>query len=94
TDRASGGPGDLGGRRTPRADAAVAAWHRLAAELGLDPIHMAIAFTRQRPFHAIPIIGATDAAQLDHLLAGLELRLSDEVLKRIDALHRSHPLPY
>ncbi|WP_104493175.1 aldo/keto reductase [Paracoccus denitrificans] len=93
-DRATGGPGDLGGRRTPRADAAVAAWHGLAAELGLDPIHMAIAFTRQRPFHAIPIIGATDTAQLDHLLAGLDLRLSDEALKRIDRLHRSHPLPY
>ena len=93
-DRASGGPGNLGGRRTARADAAVAAWHGLAAELGLDPIHMAIAFTRQRPFHAIPIIGATDLAQLDHLLPGLDLRLSDEALKRIDQLHCSHPLPY
>ncbi|WP_323033942.1 aldo/keto reductase [Paracoccus sp. (in: a-proteobacteria)] len=94
TDRSSGGPGDLGGRRTPRADAAVAAWHGLAAELALDPIHMAIAFTRQRPFHTVPIIGATDLAQLDHLLAGLELHLTDEALKRIDKLHRSHPLPY
>ncbi len=94
TDRASGGPGDLGGRRTARADAAVAAWHGLAAELGLDPVHMAIAFTRQRPFHAIPIIGATDLLQLDHLLAGLDLRLPAEALKRIDKLHRSHPLPY
>ncbi|WP_449044378.1 aldo/keto reductase [Paracoccus versutus] len=94
TDRASGGPGDLGGRRTARADAAVAAWHGLAAELGLDPVHMAIAFTRQRPFHAIPIIGATDLSQLDHLLAGLDLRLPAEALKRIDKLHRSHPLSY
>ncbi|WP_313350947.1 aldo/keto reductase, partial [Paracoccus sp. (in: a-proteobacteria)] len=83
-----------GGRRTPRADAAVAAWHGLAAELAFDPIHMAIAFTRQRPFHTVPIIGATDLAQLDHLLAGLELRLTDEALKRIDKVHRSHPLPY
>ncbi|WP_288948017.1 aldo/keto reductase [uncultured Paracoccus sp.] len=94
TDRATGGPGDLGGRRTVRADQAVAAWHGLAAELGLDPIHMAIAFTRQRPFHCIPILGATDLGQLDHLLAGLDLRLSDDALARIDRLHRSHPLPY
>lgn len=93
-DRAHGGPGDLGGRRTDRAIAAVAAWSTLAAELGLDPIHMAIAFIRQRPFPAIPIIGATDRAQLDHLLAGLDLVLSDEALRRIDRLHRAHPQPY
>ncbi|UXU76148.1 MULTISPECIES: aldo/keto reductase [unclassified Paracoccus (in: a-proteobacteria)] len=93
-DRASGGPGDLGGRFTPRASLAVEAWHGLAAELGLDPIHMAIAFTRQRPFATIPILGATDLAQLDHLLAGLDLVLSDQALKSIDKLHRSHPLPF
>lgn len=93
-DKASGGPGDLGGRHTARADAAVAAYHQLAAELGHDPVHMAIAFTRQRPFASIPILGATDLAQLDRLLAGLELRLSAEALQRIDKLHRSHPWPY
>ena len=93
-DRASGGQGDLGGRRTPRAGLAVEAYCALAAELGLDPIHMAIAFTRQRPFRSIPIIGATDLGQLDHLLAGLDLVLPDEALARIDTLHRGHPMPY
>ena len=93
-DRAAGGSGDLGGRRTPRAAAAVAAWHALAAELGLDPIHMAIAFTRQRPFACIPIIGATTCDQLDHLLRGLDLVLTPDALRRIDRLHRDHPLPY
>ncbi|WP_347267585.1 aldo/keto reductase [Paracoccus sp. (in: a-proteobacteria)] len=93
-DRDSGGPGDLGGRHTPRADAAVAAWHRLAGDLGHDPIHMAIAFVRQRPFASIPILGATDLAQLAHLLAALELRLSGEALAQIDRLHRLHPLPF
>jgi len=93
-DVASGGRGNLGGRRTPRALAAVDAWHELARELGFDPVHMAIAFTRQRPFRTIPIIGATDTAQLGHLLSGLDLRLSDEALARIDALHRDHPMTY
>ncbi|MDQ7776056.1 aldo/keto reductase [Paracoccus aminovorans] len=74
--------------------AAVAAWHGLAGELGLDPIHMAIAFTRQRPFACIPIIGATTTAQLDHLLAGIDLVLPPDALRRIDQLHRAHPLPY
>lgn len=93
-DRASGGMGNLGGRRTRRAEEAVAAWHKLATELRLDPVHAAIAFTRQRPFAVIPIIGATDVAQLEHLIAGLDLRLSDEVLRRIGQFHRDHPMPY
>lgn len=42
-----------------------------------------IAFTRQRPFPVILIIGATDTPQLDHILAGLSLRLTDEALSRI-----------
>nr|WP_317616441.1 hypothetical protein [Paracoccus mutanolyticus] len=55
---------------------------------------MAIAFTRQRPFACIPIIGATTCDQLDHLLRGLDLVLTPDALRRIDRLHRDHPLPY
>ena len=93
-DRSHGGKGNLGGRRTRRAEEAVAAWHKLAAELRIDPIHAAISFTRQRPFAVIPIIGATDLAQLDHILAGLDLRLSEDALQRIAQFHRDHPMPY
>ncbi|AGT10508.1 aldo/keto reductase [Paracoccus aminophilus] len=89
-----GGPGNLGGRMTPRALTAVAAYQAAAAEMGLDLVQMAIAFTRQRPFPVIPIIGATNIDQLDHLIAGLDLVLSDAQLERIAALHRLHPLPY
>lgn len=93
-DRQHGGKGDLGGRRTDRALAAAAAWEDMARGLGLDPVHAAIAFVRQRPFPAIPIIGATHSGQLDHLIAGLDLRLDAEADKAIDAFHRAHPLPY
>ncbi|WP_134724954.1 aldo/keto reductase [Paracoccus luteus] len=93
-DVTHGGPGDLGGRRTANAAAAVDAWLRLAGELGHDPVQMAIAFVRQRPFPAIPIIGATTPAQLDHLIAGLTLRLDRGALAAIDRFHRDHPLPY
>ena len=93
-DRANGGQGNIGGRRTRRAEEAVAAWHKLMADLRLDPVHAAIAFTRQRPFPVIPIIGATDLAQLDHILAGLDLRLSEDALRRIAQFHRDHPMPF
>ena len=93
-DLAHGGAGDLGGRRTPHAAAASGAWLRLAAELGYDPVHMAIAFVRQRPFPTIPILGATSSEQLDHLIAGRDLVLDRAALAAIDRFHRDHPLPF
>ena len=89
-----GGPGNLGARRTDRGVAAANDWVALARDLGHDPVHLAIAFVRARPFPAIPIIGATHLDQLDHLIAGLDLRLDAEADKAIDAFHRAHPLPY
>lgn len=93
-ERLRGGEGDLHGRVTPRATVAAEAWGKMARGLGLDPVHAAIAFVRQRPFPAIPIIGATRMAQLDHLLAGLDLRLNAEATRAIDTFHRAHPLPF
>lgn len=93
-DRERGGKGDLGGRRTDRGIAAADAWGQMARGRGLDPIHAAIAFVRQRPFPTIPIIGATRMAHLDHLLAGLDLTLDADTLAAIDSFHRAHPLPY
>ncbi len=93
-DLAHGGTGKLGGRKTGRVFDAVAAYLDLAQSHGLDPIHMAIAWQFGRPFPVIPIIGATDAGQLAHLLAGRDLRLPNEVVSAIDDLHRQWPLPY
>ncbi len=93
-DAANGGTGKLGGRRTPQAIAAVAAYKALADEVGLDLIHLSIAWQRTRPFPIIPIIGATDPAQLDHLIAGLDLRLTDDVIDRIEQTRRDHPMPF
>ena len=78
-----------GARKEPRFGLAAA-----MADLRLDPVHAAIAFTRQRPFPVIPIIGATDTPQLDHILAGLSLRLTDEALSRISQFHREYPWPF
>ena len=85
---------DLSGRITPRVFDAVAAYLGLAREHGLDPVVMALAWHRTRPFRAIPILGATTAAQLARQLPALQARLSPEVVAGIDRLHRSHPLPF
>jgi aryl-alcohol dehydrogenase-like predicted oxidoreductase len=86
--------GTLSGRYTPRADAAVRACHALAREAGMDPVHMALAWHRTRPFPSVPIFGATTAGQLERTLKGLDAVVSPDLAKRIDELHREHPLPY
>jgi aryl-alcohol dehydrogenase-like predicted oxidoreductase len=91
--RLSRTPG-LSGRITDRVFPAVAAYHAVAERHGLDPVQMAIAFTRTRPFPVIPILGATSTGQLALALGAAELRLPDEVLAEIAAVHRSHPMPY
>jgi aryl-alcohol dehydrogenase-like predicted oxidoreductase len=86
--------GDLGGRKTDRAFEAVAAYQAIADEAGIDLVHMALAFSVQRPFVASSIFGATTTEQLKHILAGAGLRLNDEVMAKIEATHKAHPLPY
>lgn len=93
-DIASGGAGNLGGRKTDRADNAVAAYHELAQSLGLNMIHMALAWQKTRPFHVIPILGATSLEQLKQQLPGLGMSLTDDLINAIDNLHRTWPMPY
>ena len=85
---------ELGGRKTPRVFAAVAAYLEIAERHGLDPVHMALAWCRTRPFMASAIFGATTLAQLDHVLGSVEVSLGDEVLEEITQAHRAHPMPY
>jgi aryl-alcohol dehydrogenase-like predicted oxidoreductase len=85
---------ELGGRKTLRAFEAVDAYLAVAAKHGLDPVHMAMAFVRDRPFMASAIFGATTAEQLERIIAGADVVLSGEVMADIDAAHRAHPMPY
>lgn len=85
---------DLGGRVTPRVWEAVSAYLSLAREVGVDPIVMALAWHKSRPFRSIPILGATTAEQLSVQLPALSVKLSEDVLSAIDATHKAHPMPY
>ena len=86
--------GTLAGRRNDRAFKAVAAYLEIAGRHGLDPVHMALAWTVQRPFPTIPIFGATTVGQLDRIIAGLDVTLGDDVLDEVSKAHRAHPMPY
>jgi aryl-alcohol dehydrogenase-like predicted oxidoreductase len=85
---------DLGGRITPRVWEAVAAYLGIAKEAGLDPVQMALAWCRTRPFVTIPILGASSTEQLALALGAADLTLGEDVLEAIGLAWRMHPMPY
>jgi len=58
----------------------------LAEEAGLPMTHLAMAFAVAHPGVTSAILGPRTPAQLDDLLASLEVSLSDEILDRIDEI--------
>jgi aryl-alcohol dehydrogenase-like predicted oxidoreductase len=85
---------NLGGRMTDRVLPAVQAYLDLAQKFDLDPVHMALAWCRTRPFMASAIFGATRTAQLEHILQSVDVTLSQEVLDALNDTHRLHPMVY
>lgn len=86
--------GTLGGRKTERVFAAVDAYLAIARKHGLDPVRMALAWCRTRPFMASAIFGATDVDQLARVLGSVDVVLGQEVLDEINTAHKAHPMPY
>ncbi len=86
--------GDLGGRITDRVFPAVDAYLAVAQKHGLDPIHMALAWCRTRPFMCSAIFGSTTHDQLEHVLKSPSVTLSDACMADIASTHKSHPMPY
>ncbi|NND17587.1 MAG: aldo/keto reductase [Silicimonas sp.] len=84
----------MGGRNVRSAYEATQAYLDIAARHGLDPVHLALAWCVQRPFPTIPIFGATTMAQLETVIAGLDVSLSQEVLDEVSKAHRAHPMPF
>ena len=54
---------------------------------------MALAFINQQPFVGSNIIGATNLEQLQENLESTKIKLSDEILNEIEAIHRQFPNP-
>lgn len=64
---------------------------RLAEEVDRPASHVALGWIRQQANGIIPIVGAQDARQLEENLAGLDLRLSEEQLQRLDEISKIEP---
>lgn len=65
----------------------------LAADHGLTPTQLAIAFVNTRPYLGSNIIGATSIEQLEEVLSAEDVTLSEDVLNAIEDLHDANPSP-
>ena len=69
------------------------AYVEIARQHGLDPAQMALAFVNRQRFLTSNLIGATTMAQLKSNLGSVSIRLSEEVINAIEAVHRAQPNP-
>jgi len=65
----------------------------LAKENGISLAQLALAYVNTRPFLTSNIIGATNKEQLKENIGSINVKLSDEVLKAIEAIHDQIPNP-
>lgn len=62
----------------------------VAGARGVLPIQVALAWVLRQPGVTAPIIGASKLEQLDQLVAGLGIRLSEEEAQAVEAPYRPH----
>ncbi|WP_228838120.1 aldo/keto reductase [Nocardia amamiensis] len=72
-------------QHTERERAAAAAVGTVAAELGVPPAHVAIAWSRHRSPAVLPIIGVSTAAQLMENLGAAGLTLPEDAITALEA---------
>ncbi len=74
---------------------ATAAYVALADEVGINPAQMALAYVHSRPFLTSTLIGATNLIQLKSDIESINVKLSGDVIERIEETHRqfSNPAP-
>jgi aryl-alcohol dehydrogenase-like predicted oxidoreductase len=54
---------------------------------------MALQYVTSRPFVTSNIIGATSTTQLEENLRSIEVPMTAELIKEIEAIHVEHPNP-
>jgi 1-deoxyxylulose-5-phosphate synthase len=64
----------------------------VAKEKGVTGSQLALAWILSKPHVTAPIIGATKMEHLDQAIAALDLKLSDEEIKRLEEPYKPHPV--
>ena len=79
--------------KEPGARKATDEYFKLAKDNGLSLTQMALAFVNSRSFTTSNIIGATTMEQLKENIGSVDIKLSDEIIEKINSIHSSTPNP-
>ena len=66
---------------------------KLAREYNISTVQLAQAFVNSRPFVTSNIIGATTMKQLKENIGSINIKLTDEMMKKINLIHNNNPNP-
>ena len=68
-------------------------YYKLAKENNITMVQLAQAFVNSRPFVTSNIIGATTMDQLKENIGSMNIKLSEEILEKINIIHNNNPNP-
>jgi len=77
----------------PLAMKAYEEYYKLAKESNITMVQLAQAFVNSRPFVTSNIIGATTMDQLKENIGSIEIKLTEEILEKINIIHNNNPNP-
>lgn len=77
----------------PRSLESTRRFMEIADKAGIDPVTLAVAWSKQHDFVASTIVGVSAEAQLDPILAAAGLKLDQDTLEAIDAVSLEIPYP-
>ena len=80
-------PGRFDRHFTKKGEIAVRKYVDLAKKYGMEPSALAHAFVLSRPFLSSSIVGVSSLEQIKSNLSSLEIKLSEEILKKINDIH-------
>jgi aryl-alcohol dehydrogenase-like predicted oxidoreductase len=72
--------------------AVVEALNTVAEERGLPPAQVALAWLLSKPAVTAPIVGATKLQHLEDAIGAVDVTLTDEEIKRLEAPYRPHAI--
>jgi len=68
-------------------------YYKLAKENNITMVQLAQAFVNSRPFVTSNIIGATTMEQLKENIGSMNIKLTEEILEKINIIHNNNPNP-
>ena len=63
---------------------------RISKELGLSMAQVSLAWMLSKPYITSPIVGCTEVKHVEEAVSALDIKLDDEVIKRLEAPYVPH----